>query len=117
MRAVGNRLPTRAPQTRHAFGKDVAGRIGGHSLHLAPCTLHPSASTLHLCTIRQHSSTMHDCTLHVVHVRGYRSTSNSYKPGVTNSRPVGPKDKLSGANTPAPRNCTMRILSPWGSKT
>ena len=41
--------------------------------------------------------------------------SNSYSPGVTSSRPFGPKKSAVGASVPAARNWTVRILSPSGA--
>ncbi len=41
-----------------------------------------------------------------------QSGSNSNSPGVTRTRPFFPKNRLFGAMRPAPRNWTVRVLSP-----
>src|SRR5262249_39194584 len=49
--------------------------------------------------------------------RGDHRVENSYSPGDTRMRSFLPKKRLVGAMTPAPRNCTVRTLSPSRSNT
>ena len=48
---------------------------------------------------------------------GRQSIVNSKQPGVTSSRWRSGKKRLVGDRSPAPRNCTVRILSPVASYT